>query len=454
MAETTRNDPISQPQAYVKTAVPTSMPIEPEPPVAPAGKPTANMAGTTSHKPETQAKGPSSSSVTATAAIPPTFAPMPVGSATPPTASAPAINTTTSHNEKMSAAPMTPPRKAPSYTVMDKPPARESLWGILNGRHAATSEPVTMVTKPDAATVAKKPEPTTVVKKSEPEPVPAKEPNAPKEHIPMGMGSVMAAGSPTVESAPKVIGKVVVMDGQSQMKPANTATIPGSVSIPVTAPNAFTMAMGAPSGMPGPMMPPGPVMMPGAGPMMPSGMMMAQAAPPGMGNAFTTTGSSRPIPADYGMAENIPNAFEHAGMSPPARPQMAMMPPPGYYPMPMPMPRMPAAVPMAMAQAPLPEPQTGQLIAVLRNSVLPSEREMAVEQLSRYDWRSQPQVVTELTNAAKNDPAATVRASCVHALAKMKVNTVPAVQTVQALKNDKDVRVRQEVEQALAIMSH
>jgi hypothetical protein len=34
----------------------------------------------------------------------------------------------------------------------------------------------------------------------------------------------------------------------------------------------------------------------------------------------------------------------------------------------------------------------------------------------------------------------------------MKVDTPPAVQTVQALKSDSDARVRQEVEQALAIM--
>jgi hypothetical protein len=184
--------------------------------------------------------------------------------------------------------------------------------------------------------------------------------------------------------------------------------------------------------------------------------MMAQ-APSGMGNAFTNAGTSRPIPADYGMAANDPNAFEHGGMSPaPPRPQMAMMPPPGYYPypMPMPMPRMPMAPPMAMAQAPVQEPQTRQLIAVLHGSIMPSEREMAVDQLVYFDWRSQPQVAAAIVEAAKNDPAATVRASCVRALAKMKVNTLPAVQTVQALKNDKDIRVRQEVEQALAIMSH
>jgi hypothetical protein len=35
----------------------------------------------------------------------------------------------------------------------------------------------------------------------------------------------------------------------------------------------------------------------------------------------------------------------------------------------------------------------------------------------------------------------------------MKVNTMPVVQAVQALKTDGDVRVRQEVEQALAVFA-
>jgi hypothetical protein len=34
----------------------------------------------------------------------------------------------------------------------------------------------------------------------------------------------------------------------------------------------------------------------------------------------------------------------------------------------------------------------------------------------------------------------------------MKVDTPPAIQTVQALKSDSDAGVRQEVEQALAVM--
>jgi hypothetical protein len=51
---------------------------------------------------------------------------------------------------------------------------------------------------------------------------------------------------------------------------------------------------------------------------------------------------------------------------------------------------------------------------------------------------------------AKLDPAPAVRAGCVRALGKMKVNTLPVVQTVQSLKDDRDPRVRHEVEECLA----
>jgi HEAT repeat protein len=61
----------------------------------------------------------------------------------------------------------------------------------------------------------------------------------------------------------------------------------------------------------------------------------------------------------------------------------------------------------------------------------------------------QPQVVESLTKSARDDPAATVRAACVHALAHMKVNTPDVTALMQGLKNDRDARVRHEAEQAL-----
>ncbi|MFO0930366.1 MAG: HEAT repeat domain-containing protein [Gemmataceae bacterium] len=128
----------------------------------------------------------------------------------------------------------------------------------------------------------------------------------------------------------------------------------------------------------------------------------------------------------------------------------------GYYP---PVPPMPVPPVAAVASG---EPgrasigdqggATAGLIGQLRGSLLPSEREMAADRLTRVDWRAEPQVVGALLTAAKGDPAPAVRAACVRSLGKMNVNLVPVVNVVRTLKADTDVRVRQEVEQTLATL--
>jgi hypothetical protein len=258
--------------------------------------------------------------------------------------------------------------------------------------------------------------------------------------VPLGMRSIAAVRSPRVEKV-DVVGRMVVVDGKASM-------VEGRVmgpSVPVTAPNAFTLSMPGGS-VPAMQAMGGGMMMPGA-PMMGSGP-----AAEGLANAFTNGGTSRPIPAEAGLAYQGHNAFQEGGMNvmprqprmlPPGMmppgyyPQVAMAPPPGYYPQ--------------MAYAP--PPPTAGLVRVLHDSLLPSEREMAADQLAHYDWHGQPHLVAALVEAARADPAATVRASCVHALAKMKANTLPVVQAVQGLKKDPDVRVRQEVDQALAVFA-
>jgi hypothetical protein len=333
----------------------------------------------------------------------------------------------------MPAMPMTAP--VPSATIVPaKPPAIRTetasasagsgLWARLMGRSSS------------AAPAAPKPA----------APVPA------KPDMPRGMGSVFAAGSPTIDQQ-SIVGRVVMVDGQTVMVEGNAGAGPGP-SVPVGAPNAFTLAM--PQGVlaqgPMPMPPMPPTSMPSLS--MPMPMTAETGVPNGMGNAFTAAGTSRPIPADMSMAYYPQNAFQHGGMEGmPMRPSMPPVAPAGYDPPPLPAMAMVQQPPMAIAAAAWGcEPQTDHLIGVLRTAVLPSEREMAVDQLSRYDWRSQPHLVQALMHAAKSDPAASVRASCVRALGKMKINTLPVVQTVQALKSDSDIRVRQEVEQALAIM--
>ena len=95
----------------------------------------------------------------------------------------------------------------------------------------------------------------------------------------------------------------------------------------------------------------------------------------------------------------------------------------------------------------------GRWLQVLHDAAATSKRKTAVEQLSQCDWRTQPNVASAPIQAAKSDPAPVVRADCIHALAKMRVNTQEAVQTVEALKNDSDLRVRQEVLLALAVLT-
>jgi hypothetical protein len=89
------------------------------------------------------------------------------------------------------------------------------------------------------------------------------------------------------------------------------------------------------------------------------------------------------------------------------------------------------------------------LLGLLRDSISPAEREMAALNLTNQDWRSHPEVVQGLVSSARQDPAATVRASCVRTLAVQNIATESVLTTLNALKNDPDPRVRQEVEQAL-----
>jgi hypothetical protein len=129
----------------------------------------------------------------------------------------------------------------------------------------------------------------------------------------------------------------------------------------------------------------------------------------------------------------------------PIPPQMPYLPPPqAYVPPPVvtpPPPPQVVAAPVALA------------LVALRDALLPSEREMAANQLARCDWRSNGPVVQALVSTAQEDPAPSVRAASVRALVKMGVNTVPVVSALQSMKRDCDPRVQQEVEQALTTLA-
>jgi hypothetical protein len=94
-----------------------------------------------------------------------------------------------------------------------------------------------------------------------------------------------------------------------------------------------------------------------------------------------------------------------------------------------------------------------QQLSVLKNSLYPSQREWAVVSLASLDWHTHPQVLGGLLAASREDPAGTVRAACVRSLAKMQANTNDVRNTLRALRNDNDPRVRLEVEQVLAALN-
>lgn len=179
--------------------------------------------------------------------------------------------------------------------------------------------------------------------------------------------------------------------------------------------------------------------------------------------AVSTEAKVAPRQADYRVVPSKPSVVPPA-ISPvvpavvpaaptPVMPTPAPVPSSTIIPASVPtMPSMPAPVaPQSHSRAPV-GPSAQQLMLVLRNSSYPFQREWAVNELSNCDWHGNPEVVQCLLNCAQKDSAATVRMSCVKAIAKMKVDTVPVQVTLQALKADTDPRVQREAAAALGQM--
>jgi hypothetical protein len=106
-------------------------------------------------------------------------------------------------------------------------------------------------------------------------------------------------------------------------------------------------------------------------------------------------------------------------------------------------------LPHSMPDAGVPEAGFRQLQVILRDSLYPSQREMAVEMLASIDWHADPNVVPVLMRTAQDDCAATVRAASVRCLAQMHANTAPVMETLEKLKFDPESRVRAEAAAAL-----
>jgi hypothetical protein len=233
---------------------------------------------------------------------------------------------------------------------------------------------------------------------------------------------------------------------------------PSRMGGPAMGPMAMAQPAMGPMAMP---MPPRPPMPP---------PMVDRGVPSNMGNAFTLAGTRRPIPADFGGTPQEPNGFGDAmpqmmGQGSPPRPYViassGMMSP--RQPMrvnplmnvpPSPAAYGPPAMPAAYGAPAMTAEPAGvpRLLATLKESMYPSHREWAAEQLGELNWHTQPQVVESLTKSAREDLAATVRAASVRALGHMKVNTYEVVTLVRDLKNDRDSRVRQEADEVLSTL--
>jgi hypothetical protein len=167
-----------------------------------------------------------------------------------------------------------------------------------------------------------------------------------------------------------------------------------------------------------------------------------------------------PPPAEVAMMQQqmaaAYSARQYQGPLPPPNPFAAPPPPamvqpvsyvqPSAYVPPQPPPA-PAAQPSQPAQAPA--AQLGQLLTLLHDSPYPAQRELAANYLAACDWRANPQIAEGLLEAAKQDPAPTVRAGCIANLMRMNVANEEYRRLLHELRTDADPRVREAVEQAL-----
>ena len=239
-----------------------------------------------------------------------------------------------------------------------------------------------------------------------------------KAAVPLGMKSALAAGATSATSGPEA-----------------------AMGIDPNAPNAFSEPKGKSPGAVNAFTDPPPPPPPPPHP--PQGIDLAS-------NAFARDDQPQPLGAPApGMA--APRPMDSAL---PTR----MLPPPMYP--------APATLPSGSLSTPRPASPVvpagyrpgnpydlTPLVAVLHESLYPSQREDAAEQLGALDWRQQPEILDILVERAKQDPAPTVRAECVRSLNRLKANTVPVVEAVKTLEADDDPRVRHEADEAYAALT-
>jgi hypothetical protein len=92
------------------------------------------------------------------------------------------------------------------------------------------------------------------------------------------------------------------------------------------------------------------------------------------------------------------------------------------------------------------------MVEQLKESLYPSQREWAAEGLTSANWKVHPEIVDALCKAATDDPAPTVRARCIHSLARMEVRSEKSLEAVHKLQSDKDETVRAQADEAMRLL--
>jgi len=100
----------------------------------------------------------------------------------------------------------------------------------------------------------------------------------------------------------------------------------------------------------------------------------------------------------------------------------------------------PAAAPTVIPAAYHPDP-VFRLIGRLRDDDLPSMREVAAMELAA-NWRGRAEAVAALADAARTDPAPSVRACCARCIGEMGARSPECLAVLRTLTNDGDENVR------------
>lgn len=200
------------------------------------------------------------------------------------------------------------------------------------------------------------------------------------------------------------------------------------------------------------------------------GEAMVMAPPPqGMGNAFTGPNGAapQPIPMDRIRKDLMPPELvalmerQQRDMAA-GRPTLPLPPFPGAMPseatvtgpVPTPGPSLPTAPTpgYASVQQVSGNAALEQLRATIADGLLPSEREMAADQLAKYDPIRTPAAVSILLSGAKSDPATTVRVACVRAIGQMGARSQEVLTTLETVAKDSDPQVKQAATDVLALI--